>query len=106
MRMATQTNLSVRFCGCEMANPFLLFSAPPTGTGEMIKQAFEAGWGGAVTKTLAHDRDLLANVTPRLASLSFAGRSDEAKKLYGLENIELITDRPLDIWLKEVGDLK
>ncbi len=106
MRIAKKIDLKTNFCGFEMMNPFMLSSAPPTGTGEMIKRAFEAGWGGAVTKTLGHDRDLMANVTPRLASLSFPGKSDEAKKLYGLQNIELITDRPLNIWLKEIEDIK
>jgi dihydropyrimidine dehydrogenase (NAD+) subunit PreA len=72
----------------------------------MIKRGFAAGWGGAVTKTLAHDRDLMANVSPRLASLSFPGKADEPKKLYGLENIELITDRPLKTWLWEIEDIK
>jgi dihydropyrimidine dehydrogenase (NAD+) subunit PreA len=106
MKIIKEADISVKFCGVEMPNPFMLSSAPPTGTGEMIKRAFKAGWGGAVTKTLALNKDLANNVTPRLASLSFPGKTDEPKKLYGLENIELITDRSLDIWLSEIKEIK
>lgn len=106
MKLSKPADLSLRFCGIEMPNPFILSSGPPTGTGEMIKRAFEAGWGGAVTKTLGLNKDLMANVTPRLASLSFPGKTDEPKKLYGLENIELITDRRLELWLEEIKDIK
>ncbi|MBD3232709.1 MAG: NAD-dependent dihydropyrimidine dehydrogenase subunit PreA [candidate division Zixibacteria bacterium] len=102
MKFAADVELNTTFCGIEIPNPFLLSSAPPTGTGDMIKEAFKAGWGGAVTKTLAMDKDIGPNVTPRLHSLSFPGKSDEPKKLYGLENIELITDRKLDSWLREI----
>ena len=47
--------LSVEFAGMRMPNPFLLASAPPARTAEMIKRAFAAGWGGAVTKTICLD---------------------------------------------------
>jgi len=106
MKIIKAVNLSVNFCGFEMINPFMLSSAPPTGTGEMIKSAFKAGWGGAVTKTLALDKDIVTNVTPRLTSLSFPGKADEPKKLYGLENIESFTDRPLQTWLDEIKEIK
>jgi dihydropyrimidine dehydrogenase (NAD+) subunit PreA len=94
--------LMTNFCGIEMPNPFLLASAPPTATGNMIKRAFKAGWGGAVTKTLVMDKDIVPNVKPRLHSISFPGKHGGAGKLYGLENIELATDRKLDIWLEEI----
>jgi dihydropyrimidine dehydrogenase (NAD+) subunit PreA len=94
--------LKTNFCGIEMPNPFILASAPPTATGAMIKDAFKAGWGGAVTKTLAMDKDRDVNVTPRLQSLSFPGKYGGTGKLYGLENIELATERKLDIWLEEI----
>jgi len=97
--------LKTNFCGIEMPNPFILASAPPTATGDMIKQAFKAGWGGAVTKTLAMDKDRVSNVTPRLYSLSFPGRYGGTGKLYGLENIELATERKLDVWLEEIESI-
>ncbi len=106
MKIARKISLSLNFCGLEMQNPFMLSSAPPTGTGDMIKRAFDAGWGGAITKTLVQDKNIPTNVTPRLASLSFPGGVEEPKKMYGLENIELTTDRPLNVWLSEITDIK
>ncbi|MCP4580959.1 MAG: NAD-dependent dihydropyrimidine dehydrogenase subunit PreA [candidate division Zixibacteria bacterium] len=102
MKFADEVSLAVEFCGFKMPNPFILSSAPPTGTGDMIRVAFRAGWGGAVTKTIGMDKDIGPNVTPRLHHLSFPGKADEPKKLYGLQNIELITDRKLEIWLNEI----
>ena len=52
MKIGGEMDLSVDFCGVLFKNPFILSSAPPTTTGEMMGRAFEAGWGGAVTKTL------------------------------------------------------
>jgi dihydropyrimidine dehydrogenase (NAD+) subunit PreA len=106
MKIGGDIDLSVEFCGVTFKNPFVLSSAPPTTTGEMMARAYEAGWGGAVTKTLVMNTDEIINVTPRLASLSFAGSTDEPKKIYAFENIELVTDRPMDIWLKEIEELR
>ena len=82
-------SLATEFCGLAFPNPFMLSSAPPAATGEMIARAFDAGWGGAVTKTLVLDETPIRNVTPRLASLSFPGFENEPKKVYALSNIEL-----------------
>ena len=45
-------DLSVNFTGIRFGNPFLLSSAPPTESESNIMRAFEAGWGGVVTKTI------------------------------------------------------
>src|ERR1035437_3970887 len=45
-------DLSVVFTGIRFENPFLLASAPPTESESNILRAFEAGWGGVVTKTI------------------------------------------------------
>ena len=45
---------SVTFTGIRFDNPFLLSSAPPTESESNITRAFEAGWGGVVTKTIGH----------------------------------------------------
>ena len=45
-------DLSVSFTGIRFANPFLLSSAPPTESEANILRAFEAGWGGVVSKTI------------------------------------------------------
>ena len=47
-----QPTLATRFTGIDFDNPFLLASAPPTESDANIIRAFEAGWGGVVTKTI------------------------------------------------------
>ena len=74
-------DLGIEFAGLNCSSPFMLASAPPTATGEMIKRAFEAGWSGAVTKTIALEAAI--DVRPRLARLALANRT------IGLENIAL-----------------
>ena len=106
MKIGGELDLSVEFCGVHFKNPFILSSAPPTTTGEMMGRAFDAGWAGAVTKTLVTDASSIVNVTPRLGSLSFPGSTDEPKKIYAFENIELVTDRELSLWLKEIEELR
>ena len=96
-----EVDLSVEFCGVRFPNPFVLAAAPPTDKGEMIARGFEAGWGGAVVKTLG-----LEHVEVNLVSPMMAGLSYEDKNLIGLENIDLISDRDINEALAEVGDLK
>lgn len=91
-------DLSVNFAGIKSPNPFWLASAPPTNMGSMIERAFDAGWGGAVWKTLGEP---IVNVSSRLASID-----NGASRMIGLNNIELITDRPLEVNLKEVYECK
>ena len=91
-------DLSVEFAGLSLTNPFLLASAPPTAKGEMIQRAFDAGWAGAVTKTLALEP--ARDVQPRLARLAAGNR------IIGLENIELISQRSLDAWIKDLDEIK
>lgn len=91
-------DLSVNFAGIKSPNPFWLASAPPTNMGSMIERAFDAGWGGAVWKTLGEP---IVNVSSRLASIDHG-----AMRMIGLNNIELITDRPLEVNLREVYECK
>jgi dihydropyrimidine dehydrogenase (NAD+) subunit PreA len=93
--------LGVDFCGVKFKNPFILASAPPTTTGEMIMRAFDAGWGGAIIKTLVPEGEPVLNVAPRLASLTY-GKS----RMSVIQNIELTTDRGIRVWLKEMGQIK
>jgi dihydropyrimidine dehydrogenase (NAD+) subunit PreA len=96
--MSTMADLSVEFAGLKLANPFMLASAPPTATGEMIERAFEAGWAGAVTKSIGPEPAIDAQ--PRLARLAMG------KKTVGLENIELISQRSLEAWVEDIGQTK
>ncbi len=91
-------DLSVNFAGIKSPNPFWLASAPPTNMGSMIERAFDAGWGGAVWKTLG---DPIVNVSSRLAAIDYG-----STRMLGLNNIELITDRPLEVNLKEMYECK
>jgi len=91
-------DLSVEFAGLRLMNPFILASAPPTAKGEMIQRAFDAGWAGAVTKTIALEP--ARDVQPRLARLAAGNR------IIGLENIELISQRSLDAWIKDLDEIK
>ncbi len=91
-------DLTSNFAGIKSPNPFWLASAPPTNMGSMVERAFDAGWGGAVWKTLGEP---IVNVSSRLASLDHG-----ALRMIGLNNIELITDRPLDVNLKEIYECK
>lgn len=91
-------DLHINFAGIKSPNPFWLASAPPTNSGYQVQRAFEAGWGGAVWKTLGEP---IINVTSRFASLQFNGQ-----RMAGFNNIELITDRPLEVNLKEIYETK
>jgi dihydropyrimidine dehydrogenase (NAD+) subunit PreA len=91
-------DLSVDFVGIKSPNPFWLASAPPTNMGSMIERAFDAGWGGAVWKTLGEP---IRNVSSRLGSIDLG-----PQRMIGLNNIELITDRPLEVNLREIRDCK
>ena len=98
MKIDNNVDISVDFCGFHLENPFLLSAAPPTTTGEMIQRAFDAGWAGAVTKTLALKPT--PNVEPRFASLHWEG------SMIGFENIEQISHRELEVWLSEIQEIK
>jgi dihydropyrimidine dehydrogenase (NAD+) subunit PreA len=91
-------NLSVDLVGMHFPNPFMLASAPPTRTAEMIKRAFAAGWGGAVTKTIAPDP--VTDLQPRLHPLRHRNRN------IGMENIELTTQLTAEDWQREIADVK
>ena len=92
-------DLSINFCGVKAPNPFWLASAPPTNSAYQIRRAFEAGWGGAVWKTLNHEP--IVNVSSRYGAVDYDGR-----KVMGLNNIELITDRTLEVNLAEIRQIK
>jgi dihydropyrimidine dehydrogenase (NAD+) subunit PreA len=92
-------DLSINFCGVKAPNPFWLASAPPTNSAYQVRRAFEAGWGGAVWKTLNHEP--IVNVSSRYGAIDYDGR-----KVVGLNNIELITDRPLEVNLREIREVK
>jgi dihydropyrimidine dehydrogenase (NAD+) subunit PreA len=92
-------DLSIEFCGVRAPNPFWLASGPPTNSEYQIRRAFDAGWGGAVWKTIAHEP--IVNVSSRYGGIDYDGR-----KVMGFNNIELISDRTLEVNLKEITRVK
>lgn len=95
-------DLTSNFIGIKSPNPFWLASAPPTDKEYNVRRAFEAGWGGVVWKTLGEEGPPVVNVNgPRYGAIYGGDR-----RLIGLNNIELITDRPLQQNLREIKAVK
>ena len=94
----TVPDLSTNCGGIKSPNPFWLASAPPANSGDQVMRAFDHGWGGAVWKTLGTP---IQNVSSRFGSVSYRGTGS-----IGFNNIELITDRPLEINFKEITEVK
>ncbi|MCB2155525.1 NAD-dependent dihydropyrimidine dehydrogenase subunit PreA [bacterium] len=91
-------DLSVEFCGVKSPNPFWLASAPPTNSAYQVARAFDAGWGGVIWKTIGEP---IVNVSSRYGAMDYMG-----SKVAGLNNIELISDRPIEVNFKEIYDIK
>src|ERR1700722_36760 len=91
-------DLSVKFAGVTSPNPFWLASGPPANTGGQVSRAFDAGWGGAVWKTIGEP---IVNTSSRYGAIDING-----VKMMGLNNIELISDRPIDVNFREIYDVK
>jgi dihydropyrimidine dehydrogenase (NAD+) subunit PreA len=89
-------DISCNFLGIKSPNPFWLASAPPTDKKYNVLRAFEAGWGGVVWKTLGSQ---VKNVSSRYSAVNFNNT-----RVMGFNNIELISDRPLEINLKEIEE--
>jgi dihydropyrimidine dehydrogenase (NAD+) subunit PreA len=91
-------DLNVNFAGIRSPNPFWLASGPPTNCGDQVMRAFDAGWGGAVWKTIGEP---ITNVSSRYSAMDWKGQ-----RIAGFNNIELISDRPIDLNLREIADVK
>src|SRR3954452_5646788 len=91
-------DLGINFAGIRAPNPFWLASAPPSNSGAQIQKAFEAGWGGAVWKTIGAP---VLNVSNRYGAWHYGGQ-----RMLAINNVELISDRPLEVNLREIADVK
>jgi dihydropyrimidine dehydrogenase (NAD+) subunit PreA len=91
-------DLSINFAGIRSPNPFWLASAPPSNSGMQVHRAFEAGWGGAVWKTIGAP---VLNVSNRYGAWHYGGQ-----KMVAINNVELISDRPLEVNLREIAEVK
>src|SRR5262245_6317878 len=100
------------FTGLRFVNPFLLASAPPTESDSNIMRAFDAGWGGVVTKTIglhpvvnvAGPKTKFLRSNPESGTLSMQKRPGTA--LISSWNWELISDKPLDWWVPRIARIK
>jgi dihydroorotate dehydrogenase subfamily 1 len=95
-------DLSITVNGMNFPNPFLLGSGPPGTNARVLAKSYDAGWGGAVAKTVSLESAKVVNVVPRYGKL----RSRSTGEVIGFENIELISDRPIDVWLDEFRQIK
>lgn len=95
-------DLRVQVNGLTLPNPFVIASGPPGTNANVIAKAFDEGWGGVVCKTVCLEADKIINVAPRYARM----RAQGSKEVIGWENIELISDRPIEVWEEEFKKLK
>ena len=95
-------DLRSEFLGIKSPNPFWLASAPPTDKAYNVERAFRAGWGGVVWKTLGEDGPPVVNVN----GARYGAWHGDSRRLMGFNNIELITDRPLEVNLREITQIK
>lgn len=93
-------DLSCSVAGIPSPNPFWVASAPPSDKYYNVERAFKAGWGGVVWKTLGLDPPIV-NTASRYGGLDLNGQ-----RMMGFNNIELISDRPLDVNLEEIKQIK
>jgi dihydropyrimidine dehydrogenase (NAD+) subunit PreA len=91
-------DLSINFAGIRSPNPYWLASAPPSNSGAQVHRAFEAGWGGAVWKTIGAP---VLNASNRYGAWHYGNQ-----KMLAINNVELISDRPLEVNLCEIRDVK
>lgn len=93
-------DLKCNIAGVKSINPFWLASAPPTDKYINVVRAFEAGWGGVVWKTLGEDPPVI-NVSSR-----YGVHKTSHQDIVGINNIELISDRPLEVNLAEIRRIR
>src|SRR6195256_2910175 len=101
-----------RFPGMSFEKPFLLGAAPPTESDANIMRAFDAGWGGVVTKTIGlhpvvnvdGPKTKFLRASPESGRLSMQKRPGSL--LHSSWNWELISDKTLDWWVPRISRIK
>ncbi len=95
-------DLSVTVNGLKLPNPFVIGSGPPGTNANVIGRAYDEGWGAVVAKTVCLDASKIINVAPRYARM----RAAKTREVVGWQNIELISDRSLEVWEDEFKQIK
>ncbi|TGE34559.1 NAD-dependent dihydropyrimidine dehydrogenase subunit PreA [Desulfosporosinus sp. Sb-LF] len=93
-------DLSVDFCGLRLENPFILAPSPSTDHLDLLIQAFEAGWAGAVLKTVAVGSNIVSRVFPLVMSI------EHEAGFLGLQNIDLVSEHSVEHIEQNVRSLK
>ncbi len=97
--MAKQMDLSIEYLGVKCENPFFLSSSPVGSCYDMVKKAFEEGWGGVFFKTVGIF--IADECSPR-----FDNNAKESTPWIGFKNMEQISDKPLEDNLQAIHRLK
>jgi dihydroorotate dehydrogenase subfamily 1 len=98
----SSSTLATTLNGLKLPNPFIIGSGPPGTNANVIGKAFDEGWGAVIAKTISLDASKVINVAPRYARMRVPGSNE----VWGWENIELISDRPFDVWINEFKQVK
>ena len=93
-------DLAVKFCGIKLENPFILAPSPSTDHLDLLIQAFDAGWAGAVLKTVAVDSSIVSRVFPLVM------RIEQESAFIGLQNIDLVSEHSVEFMEQMVVTLK
>jgi dihydropyrimidine dehydrogenase (NAD+) subunit PreA len=99
--MSQPADLSTSFCGLVFDSPFILAASPCTDDLEMVRRAFQAGWAGAVLKTTSVEETPVDLAYPMIVGLEHEGR-----RVFGLGNIDLISQHHVDEVEERVRALK
>ena len=94
-------DISIEVNGIKFSNPFVIGSGPPSTNSKTIIKAFDNGWSGVSAKTVSLTETPVINVAPRYGKLKTPNGD-----IIGFENIELISDRTLEVWLDEFKEIK
>ncbi|MBX2991903.1 MAG: NAD-dependent dihydropyrimidine dehydrogenase subunit PreA [Bacteroidetes bacterium] len=84
-------DLSYNFLELRFENPFILAAAPSTDNLEMVRRAFQMGWAGAILKTTSVEGTRVDLAYPMMSTFNHDG-----KKLFGMGNIDLISEHHID----------
>jgi len=84
-------DLSYELMGIRLENPFILAAGPSTDDPAMVARAFAAGWAGAILKTTSVEGTRVDLAYPMMSSLNY-----EDKLLFGMGNIDLISEHHID----------
>lgn len=94
-------DLSLEFLGLDFESPFILAAAPSTDNIEMVRRAFRMGWAGAILKTTSVEGTQVDLAYPMMSTFDHGG-----SKLFGMGNIDLISEHHIEEVVRNVRKLK